>query len=148
MKKLIITLLAFLVVPAFAGGFSPDPFPPGSPKYADSFEKVTEAAKKSGKPMILIFSAEWGAPMQYMKKDVYPSKLVQAFHDKLEWAYLDIDSEVNLKVMKSFVKHDTVPAYVFLDKNGGLLGSDFKLKTPEEFSKILQDMLNKAAKKP
>ena len=53
MKKLLLALAAIsLALPTLAKDF-----PKGSPKFEDSYRKVMADAKKSGKPVVLVFSA-------------------------------------------------------------------------------------------
>ena len=139
MKKLFTLILAALVLPALAGDF-----PAGSPKFTNSLKSVTKAASKSGKPMIVVFSAPWCPPCQIMKNEVYPSKAVTALHDKFEWAYLDVDEESNAKALEKF-KVDPLPHIQFLDKDGKDIGKQTFLSAPEEFAKTLEGLLKKTA---
>lgn len=141
MKRLIALTLAIVALPLLAADF-----PKGSPKFAHDFKAVSSAAGKSGKPMVLVFSAVWCGPCQQMKKDVYPSDAVKAFHDKFEWAYLDADEEANASLMKKF-NVEGIPHIQFLNKEGKDIGSQVGSTSPEDFANTLEKTLKKAGAK-
>ncbi len=139
MKKLFLTLVAAaLALPILAGDF-----PKGSPKFEHSLKSATAAAAKSGKPIVVVFSASWCGPCQVMKKDVYPSADVAALHDKFEWAYLDVDEEKNEKASKEFGVSG-IPHIQFLDKAGKSLGNQVGSTSPGDFASTLKSILKKA----
>ena len=141
MKKLIALTLAIIALPLLAGDF-----PKGSPKFEHDFKAVSAAAEKSGKPMILVFSAVWCGPCQLMKKDIYPSAAVKPFHDKFEWAYLDADEDKNAALMKKF-DVSGIPHIQFLSKSGKDLGSQIGATSAEDFANTLEKTLKKAGAK-
>lgn len=119
-------------------------FPAGSPKFFTTTAGVLKAAKQNGKPVIIVFSASWCGPCQSMKKDVYPSSVVQPLQDKFNWAYLDIDDESNSKLAEGF-HVDTIPHLFFLDPTGKTTLDDLKdVTTPKDFAKKLTKVLKKA----
>ncbi len=140
MKKLILALTALLIVPALA-----DNFPKGSPKFKDSYRQVMSAAEKSGKPVILVFSAVWCPPCQLMKNEVYPSKEIQAFHDKFEWAYLDVDDRDNQKPAMQYGV-GPIPHLQIVDASGKTLDQQIGAMSPRDLSKKLNAALAKAGK--
>ncbi len=140
MKKLILALTALLMLPALAGNF-----PKGSPKFKDSYRQVMSAAEKSGKPVVLVFSASWCPPCQSMKNEVYPSKEIQAYHDKFEWAYLDVDDNDNEKPAKEYGVQG-IPHIQFVDATGKQLDKQVGGNSPEAFAKKLDAVLAKAGK--
>jgi thioredoxin-like negative regulator of GroEL len=143
MKRLasVIVLSAFALAAATAADF-----PKGSPKFEDSARSVLSDAKKSGKPIVMVFSAVWCGPCQAMKNDVYPSEAVKAFHDKFEWAYLDTDDSSNEKVAKEFGVSG-IPHIQFLDAAGKPIDKQIGSTSPDAFAKKLESVLA-AAKKP
>ena len=141
MKKLIALTLAIVTLPLLAADF-----PKGSPKFEHSYKTVATASEKSGKPIVLVFSAVWCGPCQQMKKEVYPSDAVKAFNDKFEWAYLDADEESNAAVMKKF-KVEGIPHIQFLSKNGKDIGSQVGSTSAEDFANTLEKTLKKAGAK-
>lgn len=140
MKKVILALTALLMLPALAGDF-----PKGSPKFKDSYRQVMSAAKKSGKPVVLVFSASWCPPCQTMKKEVYPSKEIQAYHDKFEWAYLDVDDRDNEKPAQQYGVSG-IPHIAFVDAEGAVLDTQVGGNSPQAFAKKLDGVLAKAGK--
>lgn len=133
-----MALAAAFALPATAADF-----PKGSPKFATNYRAAVAEAKKSGKPLIVVFSAAWCPPCQQMKKSVYPSAEVTPMHDKFIWAYLDVDETENAEVVKK-LKVETIPHIEFLDKNGKSLGNQLDANSPAAFAKTLQGILKKA----
>ncbi|MDP1587145.1 MAG: thioredoxin family protein, partial [Prosthecobacter sp.] len=85
----------------------------------------------------------WCGPCQEMKKEVYPSAAVKPFHDKFNWAYLDIDVDANLKLFESH-KLESVPHLLFLDAGGKTIDQQEGGSSPKEFAKKLEKVLKKA----
>jgi thiol:disulfide interchange protein len=143
MNKFLLAFTAVcLAIPAFAGDF-----PKGSPKFEDSYRKVMADAKKSGKPVVLVFSASWCPPCQSMKNEVYPSKEVQAFHDQFEWAYIDIEDgdNSNEKAAETFGVSG-IPHIQFVDAEGKPLDKQVGGNSPDAFAAKLKAVLALAPK--
>ena len=140
MKKAILLALAAVTSLALASDF-----PKGSPEFKDSSTYALSAAKKSGKPVVMVFSAAWCGPCQTMKKEVYPSAAVKAFHDKFIWAYLDIDDERNERVSKKFGV-SSIPHIEFLNAEGKEIDKQIGSNSPEDFAKTLESVLAKVKK--
>ncbi|MDI1313527.1 thioredoxin family protein [Prosthecobacter sp.] len=120
-------------------------FPAGSPKFFTSAAGALKEAKENGKPVILVFSASWCGPCQSMKKDVYPSSVVQPLQDKFNWAYLDIDDETNGKLAKTY-QVESIPSLFFLDADGKTTLDELKdVATPKDFAEKLTSVLKKQA---
>lgn len=122
-------------------------FPKGSPKFEKRYRSALNEAKKTGKPVIAVFSAVWCGPCQQMKKTVYPSEAVKPFHDKFVWVYLDTDDSDNEKVATEF-KVKGIPHIQFLDKEGKSLDQQIGASAPEAFAKKLETILKKAGAAP
>lgn len=140
MKKIIALLLAAVTVTTLASDF-----PKNSPKFKSSASTALSAGKKEDKPVILVFSASWCPPCQAMKKDVYPSAAVQAYHDKFIWAYLDVDDASNEKAAKK-AGVSGIPHIQFLDSQGNEIDKQVGSNSPEAFVKTLESVLAKAKK--
>ncbi len=121
-------------------------FPKGSPAFFTDYSKALAAAKKSGKPMLVVFSATWCPPCQANKKNVYPSANVKPYHDKFIWAYLDTDEKKNATVASKF-KVSGIPHIEFLTKSGESLDKMMGGTSPTKFAKTLKGVLKKAAKR-
>jgi len=122
-------------------------FPKGSPKFITSYRKVLAEQKETGKPAILVFSASWCGPCQAMKKEIYPSAEVTAFHDKFIWAYLDVDDSQNKKAKEKYAVQ-SIPHIEFLDSTGESLGNQIGSNSPADFAKKLEGILAKATPAP
>ncbi len=140
MKKSILLILAAATSLAFAGDF-----PQGSPPFKDSSATAMSAAKTSGKPVILVFSAAWCPPCQAMKHDVYPSAAVKALHDKFVWAYLDIDDPRNESAATKYGVNG-IPHIEFLNASGKEIDKQIGGTSSEQFAKTLESILAKAHK--
>lgn len=137
MKKIILLLAVLVAVPLIARDF-----PKNSPKFEKSYRSAISDAKKTGKPVILVFSASWCPPCQEMKKSVYPSKEVQEFHDKFVWAYLDVDDSSNEKAGKTYGV-EGIPHIQFVDSEGKAIDKQVGGTSPDEFAKTLASVLGK-----
>jgi thiol:disulfide interchange protein len=140
LRGIIIAPLLVASISAFAADF-----PKGSPKFEHTYRAALSEAKKSGKPILVVFSAVWCGPCQAMKKDVYPSDAVKPFHEKFVWAYLDADDKDNEKPMKEY-KVAGIPHIEFLSSDGKSIGNHVGSTSPEEFAKKLESVLAKAGK--
>jgi thioredoxin 1 len=140
MKKAILLALAAATGLALASDF-----PKGSPAFKDSSTYAMSAAKKSGKPVVMVFSAAWCGPCQSMKKDVYPSDAVKAYHDKFIWAYLDVDDARNEKVATKY-SVSGIPHIEFLTPEGQEIDKQVGANSPEAFAKKLESVLAKMKK--
>lgn len=133
-----VALVAALALPATGADF-----PKGSPKFETKYKSALAEAKKTGKPLIVVFSASWCGPCQQMKKTVYPSEAVKPLHDKFVWAYLDTDEADNAKVAKEF-NVGGIPHIQFLDKEGKAIGQQIGGMAPDAFAKKLEGILKKS----
>jgi thiol:disulfide interchange protein len=138
MKKIILLLAALFAVPLAARDF-----PKNSPKFEKSYRSAMSDAKKTGKPVILVFSASWCPPCQEMKKSVYPSKEVQEFHDKFVWADLDVDDNSNEKAGKTYGV-EGIPHIQFVDSEGKAIEKQVGSSQPSEFAQKLASVLSAA----
>lgn len=101
------------------------------------------AAKKTGKPVILVFSAAWCPPCQAMKHDVYPSAAVKRLQDKFVWAYLDVDDERNESAASKYGVNG-IPHIEFLNADGKEIDKQVGGTSPEAFARTLESVLAKA----
>lgn len=138
MKKTILLALAAATSLALASDF-----PNGSPDFKNSSSTALSAAKKSGKPVILVFSAAWCPPCQAMKHDVYPSDAVKPLQDKFVWAYLDVDDERNGAAASKYGVNG-IPHIEFLNADGKEIDKQIGGTSPEVFAKTLESVLAKA----
>ncbi len=142
--KAISKFLALAAIFAATTSFAAD-FPKGSPKFETSLKSALSEAEKTGKPVIAVFSAVWCGPCQDMKKNVYPSDAVKAYHDKFVWAYLDTDEASNAKAGEKYGVSG-IPHIQFLDKSGKALDKQVGSSSAEDFAKTLEGVLSKASR--
>jgi len=135
----LVALSAALILPSLRAEEKKEPV------FHDDFEEALAASEEEGKPLIAIFSAAWCPPCQTMKRNVYPSELVQPFHDQFVWAYLDADAEANRPLMQRFGVSG-IPHITFLKPDGDALGHFTGAAPPEGFARILTQVLDDVAK--
>jgi thioredoxin-related protein len=110
------------------------------PPFVRSYQEARELAIKEHKPMVLIFSASWCPPCRQMKKNVYPSASVKAYHDKFVWAYLDVDIASNQPAAQQFGVNG-IPHIVGVKADGTRLFTQVGGSNPAAFALQLQTAL-------
>lgn len=141
--KQTFTLSALLIGLVFTALSSGNAMAAGGPKFLSSYEAAVEKGRKTGKPVIVIFSASWCPPCQQMKNSVYPSRQVSPFHDQFIWAYLDADKASNSRVMRKY-RTRGIPHIVFLKPDGSSVGSLRGAVSPDSFARTLKSVLKKS----
>jgi len=140
----LVLMVAFvgLVVGASVGGAAD--FPKGSPKFVTSYAEAAKQAKETGKPMLLVFSADWCGPCQRNKNEVYPSAQVQPYHDAFVWAYLDVDVPANQQAAETFQVRG-IPHIHFVNAEGTqALDKVVGTSSPKDFARTLKKVAAKA----
>jgi thioredoxin 1 len=144
-RRTILTLallgVGSLMVPTIGRGGD---FPKGSPKFETNHQKAMAEAKKTGKPVILVFSASWCPPCQANKAKVYPADAVKPYHDKFVWAYLDADDPANGSVAAKY-KVNGIPHIQVIDAEGKALEKVIGGTSAEAFAKVLAKVAPKPA---
>lgn len=110
------------------------------PPFVYSYQEARELAIKEHKPMVVVFSASWCPPCLQMKKNVYPSASVKAYHDKFVWAYLDVDIAANQLIAQQF-DVNMLPHIVGMKADGTRLFTQIGASSPEAFALQLQTAL-------
>jgi thiol:disulfide interchange protein len=123
-------------------------FPAGSPPFVTSYAEAIKQAKETGKPMLLVFSAEWCGPCQRNKNEVYPSAQVRPYHEAFVWAYLDVDVKANQQAAEAF-QVNGVPHIHFVNSAGTqTLDMEVGSSSPRVFAKTLKRVIAKAKSSP
>lgn len=143
--KTLIKLFAMALFSVASVTMASD-FPEGSPKFSTNFNTTLKEAKKNGKPIVVVFSAIWCPPCQEMKKAVYPSEPVKAYHDQFNWAYVDVDESSNEKVVTKFEAGNILPTVLFLDAQGELIKKSEGFSDAKDFAKLLKGVIKKTTK--
>ncbi|MFZ4765860.1 MAG: thioredoxin family protein [Roseimicrobium sp.] len=138
------TLLQLLAIASVAMGSATraEDFPKGSPAFETKFSSAVKLAAANGKPVLAVFSAIWCAPCQQMKKEVYPAKAIQPFHDKFNWVYVDVDDASTEKLQQQF-HIQYFPTIIFLNKDGKKVDEHVGGSDAKSFAEKLQSVLKK-----
>lgn len=131
-----ILVAASLALVAFQSPVQAADFPEGSPKFKTSYQAVAEEVKTSKKPRVVVYSAPWCGPCFEMKKTVYPSPDIKAFHDKFEWVYVDIDDKANAPLVLA-EQVNSIPRIDIVSPEGKKLAQEVGQVSVKQFSKLL-----------
>lgn len=112
-------------------------FGSGELHFEHTYVEAVQEAKRTHKPIILIFSASWCGPCKQMKSDVYPSDAVKPYRDKFVWAYLDVDEPVNGRSAQQYNVHG-IPHIEVVDTDGKSFYQQTGSSSPSEFAAALE----------
>ncbi len=115
-------------------------FPENSPAFKTDYDAALAAAKESGKPLLVVFSAAWCGPCQANKQNVYPAEPVREFHDRFVWAYLDTDQKKNAEVAKRFGVRG-IPHIQFVSSEDEAIDTMIGGTSPRAFVRKLRSVL-------
>lgn len=123
---LVLTALAASLPPARAA------HPEG---WLTDLDAARAEAKKSGRPILAVFSAEWCGPCQFMVKEVYPTPEVKKALEK--WVPVYLDDEATPKPHEEF-KIESYPTIVLLSSDGKEEDRQLGARPGPQFVKMLE----------
>lgn len=90
-------------------------------KWGTNFEQALAESKKSGKPVLLDFSASWCPPCQVMKHEVWPnSNVIEAANQNVVPVLVDIDLPENRAIAEKY-RVQSIPTLIVVDGQGEVL---------------------------
>jgi thioredoxin-related protein len=88
-------------------------------EWTDSYAEGLYLAGMTGKPIMLVFGANWCAPCQDLKKHVFTNNQVAQASKELVNIYIDIELDRNTT---GIYKVRSIPAVFFLAPSGEVVG--------------------------
>jgi thioredoxin-like negative regulator of GroEL len=127
LTKFTVKILCLLIL-LFAGAAAAEAEPASITWFKD-LDRASEAAKKTNRPMMIEFWADWCAPCKVMDKEVYSDqKLIAAISDRIVPVRLHFDLQQDLARRYNV---PAIPYIVFTNSNGtelmhhrGILGAN------------------------
>lgn len=121
----------------FAMGCAPEPasFIP----WRDSFPLAFEAARATGKPMLVYFNADWCTICRRVEREAFSDPRVEAAIQPFIPVKVDIDRHPWLAQKYQI---DAVPAYLKIDGKGTASGHALGYKSPGEMESLLSAWSN------
>ena len=103
---------------------------PPSKAWSTSVEASLATAQRTGRPVLVMFSASWCPPCNMMKSDVFPTTGVQTALKQWIPVYVDVDE--NKPVARQY-NIDSMPTFVLLDPAGNELVRRPGAMAPNDF---------------
>jgi thioredoxin-related protein len=88
-------------------------------EWSESYSEGLYLAGMTGRPIMLVFGANWCAPCQDLKKQVFTHKLVAQASKQLVNIYIDIDQD---RSTAGIYRVRAIPSIFFLTPGGEIIG--------------------------
>lgn len=111
------------------GGVPPIP-------WSESFPMAFEAARASGKPMLVYFNAAWCGVCRRVERGAFIDPDVAAAMEAFVPVRIDVDRQPGLAQKYQI---DAVPAYLKIDAQGKRIGHALGYKTSGEMTALLKN---------
>ena len=118
-------------------GCAPEPAP--TIPWEESFPLAFEAARATGKPMLVYFNADWCTICRRMERETFSDPRIKAALQPYIAVKTDIDRQPWLATKYNI---DAVPAYLKIDGKGTASGHALGYKSPGEMESLLSAWSN------
>ena len=125
-KPLLVILIAFVAVMSMALWVRPHETVP----WKTDFRAAQAESQRTGKPMLLDFTADWCGPCQEMRRTTWSDHQVAKALEQYVAVQVDLDNNAELA---SRFAVNAIPYLVVLDANGHVLQTSEGLLSPEQF---------------
>ena len=132
---LVVLMLLCLNSPSLAPAADRRPTLP----FSNKLESTLDAAKASGKPVVVSFVAVWCPVCARMKREAFRDPVVMALSDEFLWVRVDIDRSLSTARQYGI---DAVPEIHLLDSEGQTRAKLVGLLTGPELQEILTRFLD------
>ncbi|WP_051327468.1 thioredoxin family protein [Desulfatibacillum aliphaticivorans] len=132
--KRYIAILALAVLVALAACTEKADVGPLSIDFVHDYQKGLSMAKEQGKPIMLVFEADWCGACQELKSTVFTDKSVGEASKRLINISVNVDKD---KESPNQYQVRYIPAVFFLDPSGANVMPYQGPRTPEHFIKMM-----------
>lgn len=113
--------------------------------WGSSWDMAVEAAKTSGRPILIDFTAEWCPPCQVMISRVFPDpSVVDAFKSHFVLLQADVTGNDSPGVpLATKYKIESIPTFLIVDTQGKILATQVGQTSADQFAQWLKDNANR-----
>jgi thioredoxin-related protein len=135
----VLVILALAGVTLFAYKNGAEEKNIGKISFYTDYDKGLDAAFKSGRPVMLVFSASWCGACKQMIKNVFSHDDVASASTQLVNIYIDVDKAKRQLVNEYQVRY--VPSVFFLDYSGETIIQVADRRSPDDFIENIDYMV-------